>query len=368
GKEKEAYRTARGGKLKVPVRLVKQAEAKDAAKVTLKAEGLPGQGNQRPVQVKDVPLDVAKPEAEIEIDVSDKAPLGPLTFYLAGELQIGYTHEPERPKQVEADRKRVEAVGKEAAAEIKTAEAARQKAEAEAKKAREALEEARKKKTADGQTDAAIKVAEDRLKAAEEAQAKAAEAEKKAKDLAKDAAEWLKRLTDLAKKATDAAKERKVKVLVASLPLTVDIAASPLGIETPAQPPVVRAGEKSEVVLKLRRDFGFAEEFKLELTAPGPAKLAIADGAAVAKDAGEAKLAISAGKDAALGVHAVKFKASLKWNGKTIPFEQEFSIRIDKPEEKKPEEPKPTEKKPEEKPQEKKDEPKKDASKPDGKP
>ena len=48
-------------------------------------------------------------------------------------------------------------------------------------------------------------------------------------------------------------------------------------------------------------------------------------------------IVLSAAKDAALGVHPVELKAALKWNGKTIPFEQELSVKIEKPEEKKPE-------------------------------
>ena len=62
-------RTARAGKVKVAVKLAKNADFKEIekAQVKLVPVGLPGQGNNRPVTAKELTLDLAKPQAELEI-------------------------------------------------------------------------------------------------------------------------------------------------------------------------------------------------------------------------------------------------------------------------------------------------------------
>jgi flagellar motor protein MotB len=323
-------RTARSGKLKVPVKLVKQADFKDIekAQVKLTPVGLPGQGNNRPVTVKELTLDLTKPDGVLEIDVTDKAPLGPMTFFLAGEVQVPYLHEAGRVKALDEERKRIEQVTKELAAEIKAAGDARAKAEQDLKKAQEALDAAKKKVPADP----SIKEAEEKVKAAEDAKNKAVAAETQLKDMVKNSDAMMKKLADDSKKAGDAAKEKKVRMWVATLPITVDIAAAPLSLKLPAEKPVVRADGKVEVEIELVREFGFDGEVKLELGAPGASKLTLAASAVAAKDQAKVKLALAAAKDAPAGEVTATLKASIAWNGKTVPFEQPFPVRVEKAE------------------------------------
>ncbi len=331
-------KTARGAKFKLPVKLVKNADYKDlaAAKVTLKPEGLPGPNNQKTVVAKDLVLDAGKLEGEIEIDVTDKAPLGTVSISLAGELQISYVHEPNRAKAVEEERKRVDGVAKAAADEAKTAEAARGKADADLAKAAKEVEDLKKKLGATAadapdkaKLEASLKEAEERRKAADEAKAKAVEAATKASELAKAAADMLKKLADDAKKATDMAKEKKVKVGATSLPVLLEIAATPVSVKVPAET-AVKAEGQVELTLEIERLAGFEEEFVLELAAPGASKLTLAEPAKCAKDQKQLKLKLAAGKGAAEGAHAATLKAQIKWNGRTLPFEQAISIKVEK--------------------------------------
>jgi hypothetical protein len=339
GEPGKSLKTARGAKIKLPVKLVKNGDYKDLdkAKVTLKPEGLPGANNQKTMVAKDLVLEAGKTEGEIEIDVTDKAPLGSVAVFLAGEVQISYVHEPARAKAVEEDRKRIDGVAKAAADEAKAAEAARVKADADLAKAAKEVEELKKKLGATAsdaadraKLDASLKEAEERRKAADEAKAKAAEVEAKAKELSKAAADMLKKLADDAKKAADMAKEKKLKVGATSLPVTIEIAATPVTLKGPSEPASVKAEGKAEIAVEVERVAGFDEEVVFELSAPGGAKLSLAAPATCAKDQKQLKLVVAAAKGAAEGEHKATLKAQIKWNGKTLPFEQAFPIKVQK--------------------------------------
>lgn len=320
GEPGKPIKTARGAKLKVPVKLVKNGEYKDLdkAKVTLKPVGLPGANNQKTIAAKDVVIDAASPAGEVELDVTDKAPLGPIAISLAGEVQISYVHEPARAKAVEEDRKRVEGVAKAAAEEAKAAEAARGKAAKEVEDLKKKLAALKPDAAEKAEVEAAIKDAGERLKAAEEA-------EGKSKELAKAADAMIKKLADDLKKAGDMAKEKKLKMSVQSLAVTLDVAAAPISVK--ASPVAVKQGEKAELAVELERVAGFEEEVVFELTGP---KLTLAEPAKAAKDQKSVKLVIAADKTAAEGEQKAALKAKITWNGKSIPFEQALAVKVEK--------------------------------------
>ncbi|HEX7897976.1 MAG TPA: hypothetical protein VF950_09470 [Planctomycetota bacterium] len=313
-------KTARGAKLKVPVKLVKNGEYKDLekAKITLKPQGLPGANNQKTIASKDVVIDAAAPTAEVELDVTDKAPLGLIAISLAGEVQISYVHEPARAKAVEEDRKRVEAVLKAAAEEAKAAEAARGKAAKEVEELKKKLAALKPDDAEKAAVETSLKEAGDRLKTAEEAEAKA-------KELAKAGDGMMKKLADDAKKAADMSKEKKLKIAVQSLAVTLDIAATPLAIKV--SPVTVKAGDKAELAIEVERVAGFEEDVVFELSG---GKLSLAEPGKCGKDQKTVKLLIAADKTAAEGETKATLKSQLKWNGKTIPFEQAITVKVEK--------------------------------------
>jgi hypothetical protein len=320
GEPGKPLKTARGAKIKVPVKLVKNGEYKDLdkAKITLKPQGLPGANNQKTIAAKDLVIDAASPQGEVELDVTDKAPLGSIAISLAGEVQISYVHEPARAKAVEEDRKRIEGVVKAAAEEAKAAEAARTKAAKEVEELKKKLAALKPDAADKAAVEASLKEAADKLKAAEDAEAKL-------KELAKAADGMMKKLADDAKKATDMAKEKKLKIGVQSLAVTLEIAATPLTVK--ASPVTVKQGEKAEISLEIERVAGFDEEVAFELAGP---KLSLAEPGKCGKDQKTLKLVIAADKTAAEGEPKVTLKSQLKWNGRTIPFEQALQVKVEK--------------------------------------
>lgn len=321
----ESFRTSRGGKLKIPVKLVKNADFKDQekAQVKLVAVGLPGTRNDKSVVAKEVTLTLAKPDGEIELDFTEKAPVGPFSFYLAGDLDVPFLRNPDRAKKMEEERKRVEQVAAEVVNELKAAEAARQKAEQEAQQASEAVAQAK----ASGAAEAVLNTAEEKLKAANEARQRAVEAEQKLKDIVKAAEPAKKELADESKKAADAAKEKKIKMWVGSPAIAVDVAAHPISFKASPEAPELKPGGSVEVTLDAVREFGFADEVKFEFQAGG-SNLRLAAPLAVAAGQAQAKGTIAADKSAKAGTHTVTLRAQIKFNNRPLTLDVPVQVKV----------------------------------------
>ncbi len=324
----DVQRMARGGKLKLPVRLVKNAEAKDLDKAQVKvvASGLPGKQNEKPIVAKELTLSLAKPDAELELDVTDKAPLGTLTFHLTGDVDVAYIRNPERLKKAQEEQKRIDAVAVELAAEAKKAAEEKAKADKEAAEATAAVA----KLKAGGLAEAPVKEAEEKAKSADEAKAKAAEADKKSQELVKAADAAKKEWAEELKKAAEAAKEKKIKVWFASLSVQLEVVASPVSIKTATDAVTFKAGEKAEVAVDVTREFGFADEVKLELAgAATPVKLAAA--VTAAGNSAQAPVVLTADKTAKPGTYSVTLRASLKYNAKPVTVDKVLQVTIEAP-------------------------------------
>lgn len=328
GAKDESYRMSRGGKLKIPVKLVKSGDAKDLDKAQIKivTAGFPGKNNDKSIAAKELSLSLAKPDGELELDISDKAPVGPLTFHLTGDLDVSYVRNPERVKRAQEEQKRIDTLSGELAAEVKKAGDERAKSE---KQAAEAASAVTKLKAA-GQTEAPLKEAEEKAKAAEEARTRASEAEKKLQALAKAADAAKKECADEVKKSTDAAKEKKVKVWFTSLSIPLEILGAPATLKTPAAPVALKPGDKAEVDVEVTREFGFADEVKVELAGgTSPVKLASALTIAGGQNAGKAVLV--ADKAAKPGTYSVTLRASVKWNAKPLTVDRTLQVTIESP-------------------------------------
>jgi len=321
----ETLRMARGGKLKVPIKLVKNADAKDLDKAQVKvvASGLPGRNNEKPIVAKELTLTLAKPDAELELDVTEKAPLGLLTFHLTGDVDVPYVRNPERLKRAQDEQKRIDAAAIEVAAEAKKTAEEFKKADKESTEAAGAVA----KLKAAGQQEAPLKEAEDKAKAADEAKAKAADADKKSQELVKAADAAKKEWADELKKAIEAAKEKKVKVWFSSLSIPLEVVATPVTLKPAADAVVLKAGGQAEVQVDVQREFGFADEVKLELANGGPVKLAQA--VTVAGNAASAPIALTADKAAKPGPYTVTLRGQLKYNGKPLTAERTLQVTIE---------------------------------------
>jgi hypothetical protein len=326
GQKDEAYRMSRGGKLKIPVKLVKCADAKDLDKAQIKivTVGLPGKNNDKSVAAKELTLTIAKPEAELELDITEKAPVGALTFHLTGDVDVPYLRNPERVKKAQDEQKRIEALSGELATELKKAAEERAKAEKDATEAQAALG----KLKAGGQTEAPLKEAEEKAKAADEARTKASESEKKLQALAKAADAAKKEWADEFKKSSDAAKEKKVKVWFTSLSIPLEILSAPATLKTPAGPVTLKPGDKAEVALEVTREFGFADEVKVELV-PGNAPVKLASALTIPGAQTGAPAVLVADKAAKPGTYPVTLRASVKWSAKPLTVDRTFPVTIE---------------------------------------
>jgi colicin import membrane protein len=259
--------------------------------------------------------------------VTEKAPLGPLTFHLIGDVDVPYVRNPERVKHAQDEQKRVDALAVELAAEAK--KAAEEKAKAD-KDAQEAAGAVAKLKGATGAAEAQSKEAEEKAKAADEAKAKAAEADKKIQELVKAADVAKKEWADELKKATEASKEKKIKVWFSSLSIGLDVVSAPVTLKPAAESVTLKAGDKAELAVEIVREFGFADEVKLELTgASTPVKLAAAVTAPAAQ--AQAPVVFTADKSAKPGAYTVTLRGSLKFNGKPATVDQTVKVTIEAP-------------------------------------
>ncbi len=323
----DVLRMVRGGKLKLPVKLLKQADAKDLDKAQVKVvtAGLPGKGNEKPIAAKELILTLAKPDGELELDVTEKAPLGTLTFHVTGDVDISYVRNPERVKRAQDEQKRIDALAVELAAEAKKSSEEKTKAEKDAVDAQAAVA----KLKAGGLAEAPVKEAEDKAKAADEAKAKAVEADKKLQELVKAADAAKKEWAEELKKATESAKEKKIKVWFASLSVPLEVVASPVTLKTATDAVTIKAGEKADVAVDVVREFGFADEVKLEMSG-GNAPVKVAAVTAAGNQA-QVPVALTTEKTAKPGTYTLTLRGSLKFNAKALTVDKVLQVTIEAP-------------------------------------
>lgn len=334
--EEKVHRMSRGGKLSFPIVLVKNADFKDIEKVQVKvnASGIPNPKNQPAMTAKEVTVQLDKPGV-LELELTDKAPVGLFSFIPRGEVEMPYTHNPGgRIGRLEEDKKRIDETLKQVAEEIKQAGERRKQAEeqaktaaAEAKAAGEALEKAKAAANAEetAKAEQAVKDVAAKATAAEEARKKATDEEAAGKALTAEGEEAKKKNGEAIKAATDSSKEKKIKVLVAAPPVTVDVVGYPIALTL--KPAAATAGQTVEVAVEIVRDFGFADEVKLELKAPDGLKVK-AEAASVAKDQNAAVLKIAVDKAVAAGTHAVTVRAAMTFNGKALTLDVPLELAV----------------------------------------
>jgi hypothetical protein len=320
------FRMVRGGKLKLPVKLVKNADAKDLdkAKFKLVPVDMPGgRKNDKSLAAKDLTLDLAKPEGELEIDVTERAPLGVFTMYVTSDVDVNWIRTPDRLKKAQEEQKRLDQVGPEVAAEAKTAAEGLKKADTELAAATQEVAKAK----ASGAQEAVLKTAEDHQRTAEEARAKASEADKKAQEAAKTLDAAKKELPNEIKVATEAVKEKKIKAWVASLAVPIEIVSCPVSLKTAAEGVTIKPGETAEASVDLLREFGFAGDVKLDLV-PGNAPVKLAGPVTAPAAQAQAKLAIAADKAAKAGAYTATIRGTLTFNAKTVTVDIPLPVTI----------------------------------------
>jgi hypothetical protein len=294
--------TARGGKVSVPLALVRRPGAKGA--VSLTAAGLPGE-----LKVAEVKIEEAATAASAEIDVDPKLPPGQYQIVLRGVAKTAFARNPEAAARLKADAERIAALAQQ-----------RTTAVAGAKQALAAAEEKIAAVKGMGTEPPAEVVA---------ARDAAARAVADAEGLAKAAAEEQARREKLAADAAtaSAAKDTDVPLVVPSITLVVT--ESPVTLDGLPAEVKVTAGGMVDLAVACQRKYGFAGEVVVEAAPAKPvAGLTLAP-VTVPADQPQGIVKISAAAEAPVGRHDVVLTTKLKFNDRDITAQRTIPLVIE---------------------------------------
>jgi len=325
--EDKVFETSLGGSLEIPITIKRMGEFKDAVKLT--AAELPQE-----IKPKEINADgnTAAAKLEIPLNVQNIKP-GTYTFYLKGEVKQKYVRNPEAVPALEAEQKELAEMTTaltEAQKAANTAKDAATKAAADAAAAVKQAEQEKATAAEDKKAEADKKLtdAQAAMKAADEAKVKAEAAAKDAADKIAKAATMKQALDQKLNAVKQANQPKDMTVGIASTPVRIRIAKTPLAIEQNGAPPAVKQGEKVELPVKFTKLFGFDEAVEITFEPRGIANLA-AKKLDVPKGQAEGKFEVTTGKDTPPGEHKVPVKIKGKWNNVNIEAETTVTIKVD---------------------------------------
>ncbi len=305
-------------KVKVPVHVERRGDFKNPVAVILR--DLPPN-----VKAKNITVAPDKTEGELELEITDKAPMGTFTLFLETRAEVQYRRNPAAADAAAGRRDlavkaAAESTGVRDQRKTELESTARQKAELDAKA-----------KDLRAKADELARQADAAAKQAAEIETQRAELEKalsEAEEKVKAAEATKKALEESAKKAAEAAKPKKIRVELASTPTRLTVAPTALRIAAPAAIKL-RQGKSTRVASTIERRFGHEGEVSIAVTLPKEVR-----GLAVSAPAIDAKgtrtdLEITASADATVGTHRVALEAKTKWRGKDISARAELSIEVE---------------------------------------
>lgn len=318
-KEDKVWETSLGGNVEVPLAIKRQAEFKEAVKLT--ATGLPNE-----IKPKEINLDANAAESKLEIALNQpNIKPGSYTFYLRGETKQKLVRNPDAVPAAEAEQKRiVEAIAK-LTEQMKQQTAAKDQA---TKAAQEAAAAAKKAET-DKAEAAVIADLQAKAKAAEEARVKA-EAELKATNDKIAQGNQMKTAADnKLNQAKQANQPKDVTFAIATAPVKLRIVASPLQLAPAAPTVAVKQKAKAELPVNLTRLYGFADNVEIEFAAPGSAPGLAAPKVTLNKDQPAGKLEVSAAANTPPGDHTVTLKAKGKFNNVNVEATSTVVVKVE---------------------------------------
>jgi hypothetical protein len=302
--EAKPWETARGGKLTIPLAVVRRPEAKGP--LTLTGTGLPGE-----LKVAEIKIDEKATTADLSIDCEPKLAAGRYTIALKGLAKLSFARNPQAAERAKADAARVAEIAKDRDAK---AAAAKEAAAAAEKKLAEA--------TAGG------KPAPAELVAAKEAAAKAAA---DAAAAAKAAAEERGRREKAAADATTAAAAKDIDVPVVLPPIELVVAEAPI-VATPApERLVVKAGATADLAVAVERKYGFAGPVSLEAAPAAALAGATVAPATVAADAAQGVLKVATTAATPPGNHELVLKGKISFFEREIVVERKVPLVVEAP-------------------------------------
>lgn len=294
--------TARGGKVSVPLAVVRRAGAKGPLSLTV--AGLPNE-----LKVAEVKIEESAAAATAEIDVDPKLPAGTYPLVLRGVAKAAYQRNPESAARAKADFERVSALAQTRTAEVETAKQALAAADAKIAEAKAA-----------GAEPAADVVA------GREAAAKGlADAEARAKAAGEERARREKIANDAA--AASAAKDIDVPVVVPAISLVVH--ETPVVLQGLPEKVVVKQAATVDLPVAFERRYGLAGDVQIE-AAPGKpvAGLAVAP-AAVPADQPAGVLKLTAAADSPPGTYDLVITTKCKFFDRDVSAQRTVPLVIE---------------------------------------
>lgn len=380
--EDKVWETSLGGKIEVPVNVVRRGEFKEALKLI--ATGLPAE-----IKPNEINLDPNTAAGKLEVVIGNQATKpGVYTFYLKADTKMKYAKNPESLKAAEEDQALVVQLAMQADQKVKETTAAKDAATKAAQEAANGAKQAEQAKAttaaAAKQTADAAKAAADKAAAAKDAAAKnagdqnlanAATAAQKAAD---DAAAAAKTAADQAAAAEKALADAQAKAKTAdearvkseadlkaaqdrltlvnqkkaeadkrvadtktavqpkdanfslfSTPVKIRVLPSPLKLAPAAPTTAVKQGDKAEVAVKLERLFGFADAVELTFEPPQGVPGIKAEKVALPNGQADAKFAVTAEKNAPAGEHKITVRAKAKFNNVNVESTETVTLKVD---------------------------------------
>jgi len=378
--QQPALSTCRGGRLSIPVQVVRRGGFAGSVSFALRG-GPPGLQ-----QINELNLEGSASSGTLELILPGDCPTGRYTFSLMGVAEVPYARNPEaaaaaaaRKAAVEAALPEVQAAANRAAEafaaaeqnlaqarsqveegrmELDAAEQARAEADAQAAQTAEQLEAARRaakeapadpalaeqlqqatvrSRDAQERRDAALsqltRIQEElahRQLALERAVAEFDQAQQtlsQAERAAAEAAEWFAELERLAAELAEAAVTRGYAAAYPSTSVTIDVAEAPLELTVPAEL-TVAPGTSVELPISIVRLFGFEEGVSVELGLPEGAAGLGASGLYLEPQQTAGALRVEAAPDAALGTHQAVLRLSLGFNGQGVEVLRPLRVLI----------------------------------------
>ena len=291
----KSWITARGGKLEIPVKVVRSEFIEGDLK--MKMVGVDG------VNLKETT--VKGTDGNYPLEVTDqKFLVGTHTVLLTGTAKYNYQGDPQAIQKAEEESKRLDGVVK-------------QFAETE-------------------------KQAQDNLRKAQEAAAKEKDNPALADEVKKEQEE-IKRLNALSKRAQQRKQEsdkaltdtknknkpRAVNIPFVSTPVRLEVVASPVTLKLDALPKL-KQGDKTEVTAKLEKLYDFDDRVDVTVEMPGGVTGITIKPLQFEKGKNEVKLEVMLDANATPGTHLLKLRTKLKFNNVNIDTVDELTLTVEK--------------------------------------
>lgn len=316
-KEATTWETARGGKLTIPIDLIRRPGVKGPLSLT--PVGYPAEMKlPDALKVPEVKFEEAKlaegetapppTTGQVAVDIEPGVAPGVYTVALQGVAKVAFARNPEAAARAKADFERVAAAATERAATVEASKAALATAEkvvADAEAAGSqpppemlASRDAAKQAVADAET--SLKVAEEERGRREKAASDAATA--------------------------SAAKDIDVPVLLP--PITVVVADAPVAMNTDPAGVAVEVGNAADLTVALERKYGFAGPVTIEAVSASPVEGLGVGAATVAAEANEGVVAITTTAATPPGTHTVTLKGKVSFFDREVAFERQVPLIV----------------------------------------